>query len=339
MDLNSRNQLDLDPPYQRRSVWTRKDREYFIDTIFNNYPSPAVFLHRTFDDHGNATYHVVDGKQRIQSILMFANNKLRIPETFGDTSLNGKRFSDLTPEQRQRFWNYQLLVEFLPTAETSVVNSVFERVNRNSRKLTRQELRHARYDGWFVQFVEAQASSDEWVQLGIVTKARSRRMVDAQFLSELLAVVIKGDIHGFDQDTLDAMYAEYEEPDDTSNATVTTDDAEQQFNQLRSFIGELIAASADVKRNIKTVTNFYSLWGYLQATDPLPAAVALAPRYLRFMERVNEFVEQPDLPPRADPQHNSFDIAAQKYAQNTIGASTDLPARKARGEALKTALG
>ena len=38
IDLRDNTQINLDPPYQRRSVWTRKDRLYFLDTIFNGYP-------------------------------------------------------------------------------------------------------------------------------------------------------------------------------------------------------------------------------------------------------------------------------------------------------------
>lgn len=34
IDLNENKRLDLEPPYQRRSVWTRKDRIFFLDTIF-----------------------------------------------------------------------------------------------------------------------------------------------------------------------------------------------------------------------------------------------------------------------------------------------------------------
>lgn len=106
IDLHRHNQLDLDPPYQRRSVWTRKDRQFFLDTIFRNYPSPAIFLHKTIDDAGKTTYHVVDGKQRTETILDFVDDKLRIAQDFGDTRLNGKKWSDLETEFRQIFWNY-----------------------------------------------------------------------------------------------------------------------------------------------------------------------------------------------------------------------------------------
>lgn len=338
LDLNKRKQLDLDPPYQRRSVWTRKDREFFVDTIFKNYPSPAIFLHRTIDDQGVAVYHVVDGKQRLQTILMFADNKLRIPQNFGDSGLNGKRWADLTTEDRQRFWNYSLLVEFLPTADPTVVNNVFERVNRNSRKLTRQELRHAKFDGWFSQFVEEQASQDQWVQLGVVTKARSKRMADAQFLAELLAVVINNNIQGFDQDAIDDVYAEYDDPDEAKKP-ITTDEVEARFSALRTFVAEMAAVQPDVKSTLKTVNNFYSLWGHLQTNVELPDLATFAAKYRQFMERVAAFLDEPDLALRVGEPDQTIDAAAKRYAQNSVGASTDGPARKARGEALSAGLG
>ena len=74
IDLDNTGKLNLDPPYQRKSVWTTKDRQYFLDTIFNNYPCPAIFIHVETDEDGKTTYHVVDGKQRLQTIVMFAKN-------------------------------------------------------------------------------------------------------------------------------------------------------------------------------------------------------------------------------------------------------------------------
>ena len=90
LDLDKTGQLNLEPPYQRKSVWTLKDRKFFLDTIFRNYPCPAVFIHKVTDEEGKTTYNVVDGKQRLQTILMFKNNELIIDKDFGDVTLNCK---------------------------------------------------------------------------------------------------------------------------------------------------------------------------------------------------------------------------------------------------------
>jgi len=43
LDQHRMGQLDLDPPYQRRSVWSPKDRRFFLDTIFRGYPRSLSF--------------------------------------------------------------------------------------------------------------------------------------------------------------------------------------------------------------------------------------------------------------------------------------------------------
>lgn len=336
LDLNSRGMLDLNPPYQRRSVWTRKDREYFIDTVMNNYPSPAVFIHRTTDDNGRSMHHVVDGKQRLETIIDFTKNKIRIPTTFGDERLRGKKWDDLSTEDRRRFWDYPISVEFLPMVDEAVVNTVFERINRNSRKLTAQELRHAKFDGWFATFAETQAADDDWEQLGLVTKARAKRMGDVQFISELLMLVVRNAIQGFDQDAIDAIYADLDDPDEAT-LDKTTDEISTDFSSAKQYLRAMCTANAAVKDPIKTLANLYSLWGWIALTaDKMPADV-MAPKYVHFMEVVSEF--QRDATRQvADGATHELELAANRYAANLAGASTDETPRRARHESLSEGL-
>lgn len=329
IDLNDRNLLNLNPPYQRRSVWTRKDREYFIDTVMHNYPSPAIFIHRVTDEAGKAIHHVVDGKQRLETIIDFTQNKVRIPREFGDERLNGKKWDDLSPDDKRLFWDYSISVEFLPVVDEAVVNSVFERINRNSRKLTAQELRHAKFDGWFAQFVETQAADEDWETLGVVTKARSRRMADVQFLAELLIVVIKGNVVGFDQDGLDAMYAEYEDPDDALNP-LSTDEIEHKFASAKTFLREMIAADSGVKDFLKALANIYTLWCWIVLNPDRPADPrTAAAKYKGFMQLVSEM----STTTRAG-EPTQLEGLALVYAANARGASTDERERTARYRAL-----
>ena len=141
LDQYERDQLDLEPPYQRRSVWSPRDKKFFVDTILNNYPAPPVFLHKTMNDEGRATYHVVDGKQRLQTIIEFTEGGVRIPDDFADHNLQKKRWKDLSRETKERFWNYELIVEMIPNVTEAQIRSTFDRINRNSRRLTPQELK------------------------------------------------------------------------------------------------------------------------------------------------------------------------------------------------------
>lgn len=334
LDLHDKGQLDLDPPYQRRSVWSPSDKRFFIDTILNNYPAPPVFLHKTLDDKGRSTYHVVDGKQRLQTIIDFTQNNIPIPDDFPDTALHGRRWKDLERDTKVRFWDYGLSVEMLPDVGEPAIHSIFERINRNSRKLTRQEMRHAKYEGWFITFVQDQAENvEEWKEFGIVTTARSKRMVDIQFISELCAVVLKEKILGFNQDALDDLYAEYEDP--TELGTFVEDDFVIEIRRLKKIIAELLQRKPELKAVLKVQIHFYSLWTYLHlARERSPNPENFANWYEIFMTAVQKALASSD-PGAGNETTDQIDRqAVLDYADGARGASTDLTPRTKRHKGL-----
>jgi hypothetical protein len=336
LDLSKNKQLDLDPPYQRRSVWTLKDKQFFLDTIFRNYPSPAIFLHKTVDDAGKATYHVVDGKQRTQTILDFVADKVKIGKDYGDARLDGKKWSELVGDVdlKQRFWNYQITIEQIDFVEGTVVNEVFDRLNRNARRLTPQELRHAKFEGWLISTVEAEASQEEWQKLGVVTKARAKRMMDAQFISELFLVILEGKALGFDQNALDEMYAKYEDVGETV-PELNEDQFLDRVEQVKAVLMQMEDTNNAVTQHAKGFGNFYTLWAFLALTPGLPAPADVAARYVAFMERVAELAAQEDLQAFLEAHPGPGYARAFTYLENTRGASTDLAQRAARLEALR----
>jgi hypothetical protein len=335
LDLNRSKQLNLDPPYQRRSVWTLNDRRFFLDTIFRNFPSPAIFLHKEIGANGAARYHVVDGKQRLQTILMFVDNKIRISEEFGDDRLNNKRWKDLDKETdlKHVFWNYQVTVEIIDILDGELVNAVFDRLNRNSRKLTPQELRHAKYDGWFVNRAELETESDIWRTLGVTSRARTKRMMDVQFMSELMAVVITGEPRGFDQAFLEDTYAEYD--DITQIADFSEEDFTNRFNRTKDALGAIEEHNKSVSKWAKSFGPLYSLWSVLATADELPDLAQVGNRFESFMAKVDELSAlEPGTPV---PVGADYALAAA-YRENSRGASTEHPQRLARHAALKAAL-
>jgi hypothetical protein len=338
LDLARNNQLDLDPPYQRRSVWTNKDKQFFLDTIFRGYPSPAIFLHKDISPEGQATYHVVDGKQRLQTILAFAHDKLRIAKTFGDVRLDGKKWADLAGEQdlKHRFWNYQLPVEMIDIVE-DVVNEVFDRLNRNSRRLTRQELRHAKYDGWFTSIAEAEAEKEAWNTLGVATAARAKRMTDTQFISELMLVLLENAVLGFDQDDLDASYAKYDEP---SEAVVgfSEQDFTNNFERVKTYLLKMEEENKVVSGFAKSLAHFYTLWAIVGLNyDKLKPPKESGQLYKLFMQKVETLVAQKNLEAFLEHQGASFQNAFTYY-DYARGASTDLKPREERYKVLSKEL-
>lgn len=340
LDMDRNGQLDLDPPYQRKSVWTTKDRKFFLDTIFRNYPAPPIFVHREINDSGRAMYHVVDGKQRLETILLFANDKIAISNDFGDGNLNGKKFKDLDIEYKRRFWDYILVVDFIDSIEGTNIEEVFDRVNRNSKNLQPQELRHAKYDGWFI--TEAENESDErfWWDIKVTTRAKEKRMKNVQFVSELLLILLEEEIVGFSQDYLDVMYAKYDTIDELDDAfqlkeAFDVDSYKLKKETIKNLINQMNAENGCITTYGKTANNLYTLWALLSLNyGRLPSAQDLANSYSQFMQGVDTLIQAqtPDEEP-GNVDQNHFE-----YYRNSKGASTDLPQRQGRLGALQTIL-
>jgi len=336
LDLHTNGQLDLNPSYQRRSVWSPKDRRFFLDTIFRGYPSPSIFLNKQVDN-GKTIYSVVDGKQRLETILRFAQNKIAIDKGFGDTRLAGKKWKIIKSDETlaRRFWDYVLPVEFTNIIkDTTLVNEIFDRLNRNSRKLVEQELRHAKYDGWLISFMESESDSSGWKELGVVTTARARRMKDVQFLSELLIVLLKNEVGGFDQDEITEYYAKY---DDLTDLEIPFDeeDLKQRFETAKNYILELDRESTIITKYARDFTNLYSLWAVVALhEDNFPSIKEFAGKYASFMEEVNKYKNDEYLARVIKGEEKPSFEQSLKYYQNSTGASTEGPQRTARNNAL-----
>lgn len=334
LDLHEKGQLDLDPTYQRRSVWTPKDRRYFVDTVMSQFPAPPVFLHKTYDERGRATYHVVDGKQRLKTIIDFSENRIRIPDTIGDIGLRGFWFKDLEQEVKQGFWNYEIVVEMLPDVSPALVREIFERINRNSRKLNSQELRHAKYDGWFVSLAESEADSSEWRTLGVASAARSNRMADVQFISELLLVTIEGKPRGFSQDVLDNRYADLDDIEDIRERGLLDEESFRSlFDETKRLALDALTSHPELLKIFRVNAHFYSFWCFLTycVSSDVPVSISLWDDYAAF---IGDVVRVSSL----DEQEGGFEMGVlapiKKYANNARGASTEFPQRQARLEAL-----
>jgi hypothetical protein len=342
LDLHKNEQLDLDPAYQRKSVWTPKDRRFFMDTIFRNYPSPAIFLHKSIDTRtGTPTYHVVDGKQRILTILMFVQSRFSLADDFGDDDFAGKRWRDFDERSdiKRLLWNYRVTIEELDDTSFPDINDVFSRLNKNANKLTPQELRHARFDGWLISFVEEEVTEPIWKTFKVRTTAKERRMLDVQNVSELAAVTFRNDISGFSQDDLDQLYADRDDPE-AEESEFDTDEFRAEFMRVRSTLELLESRSALVSTAAQPFLNLYTLWAAIQR-NPLEVGDLdrFAAEYGEFMSAVREFLLEEAS--EEAPDFNNLtgrDLLVARYKAASVGATTDEPKRRARLDALEAAV-
>lgn len=319
LDLYNQGKLDLNPSYQRKSIWNIKDKEFFIDTVINNYPCPAVFLYKDIDENGCTTYRVIDGKQRLSAIIEYSLNEFAYSKEIGNEDLARKKFIDLDTNYKKCFWNYSIPIEQINTDNDDVIKSIFDRLNRNNKKLTPQELRNARYDGAIFQFIHNEAMDDFWCSYLSIGKKDRMRMEDEQFVSELVLLSLSEQIQGFNHDKLDKMYSDYD---------IVFDEEEilkEKFCQIKQYIKNLAESASGLNKYFMTRTNFYTLWSYILLNiNALPTSEELA----KILDNISNVVKLPAEELAAHPNY-------MEYYNGTKGASTDKKPREARYEALK----
>ncbi len=67
------NKINLSPAFQRGHVWTVGQRKGLLKNILLGRPIPAIFLFKK-SDGSKYLYNILDGKQRIESIILFIAN-------------------------------------------------------------------------------------------------------------------------------------------------------------------------------------------------------------------------------------------------------------------------
>src|SRR5690606_8579245 len=79
-DMLNRKDLLVNNSYQRGSgLWPTSARSYFIDTILMGFPFPKLYFYESLDRaERRVIREIVDGQQRITSIMDFLNNRFKL---------------------------------------------------------------------------------------------------------------------------------------------------------------------------------------------------------------------------------------------------------------------
>lgn len=149
--------IDFSPACQRHSkLWQKKQKQLLIDSILNGFDIPKFYFQfmppNVEEQHFN--YAIIDGKQRIETVLEFINDvfPLSIDFCFLNDSLNkqfgdisGKYFSEIdtfAPALSARIWQYELSIVFIDTNSQDIINELFVRLN-SGVPVNTAEKRHA----------------------------------------------------------------------------------------------------------------------------------------------------------------------------------------------------
>lgn len=161
-------ELRVNPEYQRGLQWGLAQKQGLIDSLLRGYQIPIFYIHvetrtNNFTQGTETTAWIVDGQQRLASIVAYSQNEFSLPDPkrarpgtivpVNPENLpewTGKKFQELSSADRERLLKHELLVVQI-TAERNEVRDLFIRLQAGT-PLTAQEKRDA-WPGDFTNFV------------------------------------------------------------------------------------------------------------------------------------------------------------------------------------------
>lgn len=162
-DMVLEGMVDISPEYQRHFVWDSNRQSALIESLFLGIPIPSLFMATNRD----ASWEVVDGLQRLTTILNFIGNdeelknilikheKLKLSGLEKLDSMNNLIYEDLPKSMQFMLLTRPIRVTVLnDRSDFSVRYDLFERLNTGGVTLHEQEIRNCIYIGPFNDFIK-----------------------------------------------------------------------------------------------------------------------------------------------------------------------------------------
>lgn len=171
-ELYRKDMIYVNRRYQRKLVWTTKEKQNLIESVLKKYPVPLILL--AFTKEG--TYEIIDGMQRLNALFAFIENQFPIIRdkkdlyfnvndyTFAKAVSNKGVFSPtqskdvISQDEVAAFISYQFPVTIFETDNDEDINETFRRINANGKHLSPQEVRQAGNTTQFSSLVRELAS-------------------------------------------------------------------------------------------------------------------------------------------------------------------------------------
>lgn len=145
VDRIKRNDIDLQPDFQRQEIWNQTKKKRLIDTILRNWSIPPIHLVVTADN----ILEVLDGQQRLSSIRDFFDNEFSIdgritPHDEDISAMHGLFYSGIPRPIQRRIEQYTLRCFKISEYQPDEPSELFYRLNQPTI-LTAGEQRNALY--------------------------------------------------------------------------------------------------------------------------------------------------------------------------------------------------
>lgn len=190
--------LEIQPEFQREIVWKSPAQTRFIDSLTKQLPIPSMCFSM---DHKTLRWKVIDGLQRMASIIRFLSGDpnwvlSRLDDIEQDLSGKSAK-SFLNPDSPlhhlyQRVENLTLPItvlrcDYSKKSNTNYLFTIFHRLNTGAMKLNNQEIRNCIYSGAFNNLLKELNKTTEWMRLNKMKKEIGFRFTKEELILRFFA--------------------------------------------------------------------------------------------------------------------------------------------------------
>ncbi|MBB3268783.1 hypothetical protein FHW79_006459 [Azospirillum sp. OGB3] len=140
--------LILDPEFQRKYKWDKDGwgrASKFVESCLMRIPLPSCY----FAENDDRAHLVIDGVQRITTIIRFMDDEFALEGMTAFPELNGKKFSELGSLAADFESTTIRCVVLRNENPRELIAEIFSRLNKGAVELSDQEIRHALFAGPF----------------------------------------------------------------------------------------------------------------------------------------------------------------------------------------------
>ncbi len=305
------------PEFQRRLVWTNKDKLAFIRTVLDGFPFPEIYIAAgsVNQETGEGTEMLVDGQQRMTTLNQYFRG---LPDIRLDAET--PPYTSLDSPRKVAFLEYEVVIRDLGQLDLESIKKVFQRINATNYSLNAMEIHNARFDGAFKKTAEKISDADFFDVHKVFSAAEIKRMQDVRFCLTLLITTMST---YFNRDEFLETYLEKfnDEFEDSERFT-------HEFEEIFSFINECtFPADARIWKKADLFTAIVEIhrakFKKGQKLDPKVVTIDLMKFYAAVDSATTEI----------DPK-----TPVGKYYKAALQATNDRSNRINRGEAVQTVI-
>lgn len=266
------NKIFVNRRYQRKLVWTIREKCDLIDSLMNNIPIPTLFVAK-YNENGKDILEVIDGLQRLDAILSFMLGRYGIfkkdkyyyfdPRVDGelqalvDSGVIATHSEYLSKEDCQEFMRKEIPVIYT-SGDPDEIDLIFNRLNSTGRKMSPQDKRQSTSNSVFADLVRRISS----------TIRRDMEFTDRINISEMPIISIGEKKYGYgvNMDTIFWRRHSLIEPQELKESEDEKIIAELvstlimgEYERSRFYLDELYDESTESGKKINGIISFHEI--------------------------------------------------------------------------------